>query len=100
MSSKPTTIRLDDQLKEQLDVRLKAAGLTLNGYFTMAARQFVVQNKLPFDVLVPDEIPTEETRKALVEAEAKELGLIPDDSPRFSTAKELIAYLESEVEDV
>ena len=41
------------------------------------------------------ETPNEETRRAAVEAEAKELGLIEDDSPRFRYADAAIAFLRS-----
>jgi DNA-damage-inducible protein J len=37
---------------------------------------------------------TEETRRALVEAEAKELGLIPDDAATFTSVEDAMAYLD------
>ena len=41
------------------------------------------------------ETPNEETRRAAVEAKAKELGLIEDNSPRFRYADAAIAFLRS-----
>ena len=41
-------------------------------------------------------VPNEETRRALVAAEAKELGLIPDDAPAFDDIDGLVAFLEKE----
>ena len=41
-------------------------------------------------------IPNEETRRALVAAEAKELGLISDDAPAFADVDGLMAFLEEE----
>ncbi len=42
------------------------------------------------------EIPNEATRKALVAAEAKELGLILDDARAFGAADSLMAFLDGE----
>lgn len=96
MSSTPTTIRLDDDLRKELNVRLDAAGISLNIYVTMAAKQFVIQNRIPFEVLVPETAqPSVKTKRAMVLAEAKELGLIPDDSPAFTAVDKLMASLDS-----
>lgn len=95
MSSTPTTIRLDDNLRKELDTRLEAAGISLNTYFTMAAKQFVIQNRIPFDVITPEkEEPNETTKRAMVLAEAKELGLVPEDSPLFTDVDKMMAYLD------
>ncbi|MFD1470912.1 type II toxin-antitoxin system RelB/DinJ family antitoxin [Companilactobacillus mishanensis] len=92
MSLSSTTIRLDDDLRKELDIRLKATGLSLNAYFTLATKQFVIQNRVPFEIVAP-EVPNETTRIAMVEAEAKELGIIPDDTPEFTDVEELKKYL-------
>ena len=55
----------------------------------MAARQLILQKKIPFEVLTETDEPTEETRRALVAAEAKELGIIPDDVPEFDNTQDL-----------
>lgn len=95
MATTPTTIRLDYDLRKELDIRLKEAGLSLNTYFTMAAKQFVIQNKIPFNVITPEKAaPNETTKRAMVLAEAKELGLIPDDSPVFTDVDKMMAYLD------
>lgn len=44
----------------------------------------------------PRYIPNNETRMAFAIAEAKELGIIVDNSPSFSDVDEALAYLESE----
>lgn len=62
----------------------------------MATHQLVNQRRIPFEVIPAAETPNEETRRALVAAEAKELGLIPDDSPVFNDIDKLIAYLDEE----
>ena len=48
--------------------------------------------------LAPEPEPTEKTRRALVAAEAKALGLIPDDVPSFADAGELISFLDNQGE--
>lgn len=40
-----TTIRLDDDLKRKMQKILDAAGLSMNAYFVMAAKQLVLQKK-------------------------------------------------------
>lgn len=42
------------------------------------------------------EQPTLETERALVIARAKELGLVPDDSPAFDSVEAAMEYLEDE----
>ncbi len=39
-------------------------------------------------------IPNETTRCAMIEARAKESGLIPDDTPSFTNVDELMRYLD------
>lgn len=96
MKTTPTTIRLDDELKKKLTEELKTMGLSINGYFNLAARQLVIQKKVPFEMLTEPKELTEATRKALVTAQAKELGIIPDDSPNFDNINELKNYLDKE----
>ena len=96
MKRTPTTIRLDDKLKKELNKELKSMGLSINGYFNLAALQLIIQKKVPFEVLAETDEPTETTKKALVTAQAKELGIIPDDSPSFDNVDELKNYLDKE----
>lgn len=91
-----TTIRLDDDLKKELQKDLAAAGITMNTYFVMAAKQLVLQKRIPFEVLTEPEIPNKATKKALLLAEAKEEGLIPDDSPQFDNVDDLMNSLDSD----
>ncbi|WP_430736218.1 type II toxin-antitoxin system RelB/DinJ family antitoxin [Pediococcus pentosaceus] len=74
MATSATTIRLDNELKEKLTKELSTTVLSINAYFNMAARQLILQKMIPFEVLIETDEPTEETRRALVAAEAKELG--------------------------
>ena len=54
------------------------------------------QRRIPFEIVPAGGVPNEETRRALVAAEAKELGLIPDDAPAFDDIDGLVAFLEEE----
>ena len=91
-----TTIRMDEALKNDLVETLRSMGLNLSSFFTLAARQVVAQQRIPFEIRAVPPAPTEETRRALVEAEAKMLGLIPDDGVAFSSGAQAVAWLEEE----
>jgi len=94
-TAKTSTVRFDEALKSQAVEILEGMGLSFNGYLVLSVRQLVNQRKIPFEIVAANEAPTEETRRAMVAAEAKELGLIPDDSPTFANADELMSYLEA-----
>ncbi len=91
-----TTLRFDDADKLQATELLRSMGITFNGYLSMAVRQLLNQRRIPFDIVPATCAPTEETRRAMVAAEAKELGLIPDDGVCFTSVEEAIAWLEEE----
>lgn len=92
----PTTVRFDRELKAEAMGILDSIGLGLNSYLTLALRQLVNQRKIPFELVPAQEVPNEETRMAMLRAEAKMYGLIPDDDPRFDNVDDLMAYLEAE----
>lgn len=94
--AKPTTIRIEDDLKSQAVAILDSIGLSFNSYVQLATRQLVNQRRIPFDLMAPAEVPNEATYRALVEAEAKALGLIPDDAPAFVRADDMMAFLEGD----
>lgn len=89
-----TTIRTDDAVKAQAIEVLNSIGLGLNAYINLALRQLVNQRRIPFDIVAPAEVPSEETRRAMVMAEAKELGIIADDDPAFADVDALMASLD------
>lgn len=94
-ATKPSTVRFDEGLKAEASSILEGMGLSFNGYLNLSVRQLVNQRRVPFEIVPAREEPNEETRRAMVEAEARELGIIPDDSPSFTDVGELIAYLEA-----
>lgn len=92
---KPTTVRFDEKLKTEAVGILDSIGLGLNAYLTLALRQLVNQRRVPFDlVAAPDDL-NEETRRALLLAEAKEAGLIEDDALSFENAADFLESLEA-----
>ena len=94
--TKPTTIRIEEGLKAQAVAVLDSIGLSYNAYVTLATKQLVNQRRIPFELVAVSETPNEETRRALVAAEAKQLGLLPDDAAVFADADELMAFLDGE----
>lgn len=92
--TKPTTIRIEDELKNQAVSILDSIGLSFNSYVQLATRQLVNQRRIPFELVAASEVPNEETYRVLVEAEARSLGLLPDTSPMFANASDLMAYLD------
>lgn len=93
-SVSPTTVRFDSVDKQDASDILSAMGLTLNGYLNMAVKQLINQRRVPFEIVLPREEPTTATRSAMILAEAKELGLIEDDSASFSSAQGAMDWLE------
>ena len=85
---KPTTVRIEEGLKEQATEFLDSVGLNLNSY--------VNQRKIPFEIVGRPEVPNEATRRAMVIAEARELGILPDDSPSFDNVDELMSFLDED----
>ena len=90
---KPTTVRFDEGLRAQATDILDSIGLGLNAYLTLALRQLVNQRRIPFELVPAQEEPNEETRRAMVLAEAKELGLIEDDAVSLDSADDAAAFL-------
>ena len=67
------TVRMDKNLKTELQKLLSKLGLDMTGYFTMAARQAVREQGIPFKVTM--EVPNAETRQAMQDTlEGKELS--------------------------
>lgn len=93
--TRPTTIRIDEADKRMATEILDSLGISFNSYLNMAVKQLVNKRCVPFELDAPRDIPNEETRMALAIAEAKELGIIADDSPAFTDADEALAYLET-----
>ena len=87
------TIRMNDDLKARVNQTLDAIGMNFNTYVTMASIQLVNQQRLPFDTSVRAAEPNEQTKRAMLEAEAKERGIRPDDAATFNSAQDAITWL-------
>ena len=94
MATSTFTLRMDDKLKQQVDGISHDLGLTTTAVFNVMAKRFVAERGFPFDVRLEDESqPTQTTRKAMVLAQARELGLIADVSPAFDNGHDVIGFL-------
>lgn len=100
MSMSTTTLRLDSDLKGRIEKKLKDTGLSLNAYFTLAARQLDIQGKIPFEIKTPSEKPTQETLDAILLAQAKDEEIIPDDTPSFTNSKKMIEYMKKRAKEL
>lgn len=100
MSTTATTLRMDSALKKRVEAKLKATGMTLNGYLILAAQQFDLQGKIPFSIKTPNVTPTPETKKAILQAEAEENGLSEKKTPGFTNNQELIAYMKKRAKEL
>ena len=67
MASTNITMRIDENLKAQLQELMSDLGLDMTTFFTMAAKQAVREQGIPF--YVSREIPNEETIAAFNEVE-------------------------------
>lgn len=91
-----TTVRMDDNVKAQATSILDSTGLGLNAYINLALRQLINQRRIPFELVPAEEIPNEEIRRAMVLVEAKELGIVGDDDPSFTSVDALMLSLEED----
>lgn len=67
MANTNITMRIDENLKSQLQELMADLGLDMTTFFTMAAKQAVREQGIPF--YVSREIPNEETIEAFNEVE-------------------------------
>lgn len=91
------TIRLDPQLYKKLTTGLANVGLTIEAYFTLAAQQFIIQGKVPFEIKSKSKVNNvrfnEQTRKIIVRASAEEEGIIPNTAKTFDNTTDAIMEL-------
>lgn len=66
------TIHLDDDMKEKLQKELDKDGISMNTFFTMAAKQTILQKKIPFEIPANSEEPSKITLKATKQADSKD----------------------------
>lgn len=54
------TIRIDDDIKKQLQELMTELGLDITTYFTMAAKQAIREQRIPFEITKNTNKDTEE----------------------------------------
>lgn len=89
MATTSITMRIDSELKMQLQELMGNLGLDMSTFFIMSAKQAVREQGIPFRVSM--ETPNTETLKAIQDAE-KGIGL----SRSFSSVKELMEDLNAD----
>ncbi len=89
MAMTSVTMRIDSELKRQLQELMGNLGLDMSTFFVMSAKQAVREQAIPFRVSM--ENPNKETLKAVLDAE-KGIGL----SKSFSSVKELMEDLNAD----
>lgn len=91
------TIRLDPELHKELVKGLNSINMTLNSYFTLAAKQFVIQGKVPFEIKAESKVEhvtfNEKTRKAIVRVFAEEEGLLSNTAKTFDNTDDAMEKL-------
>jgi len=65
MATTNVTMRIDEELKKQLQELVSNLGLDMTTFFTMSAKQAVREQRIPFEVSM--NVPNEETRAAFEE---------------------------------
>ena len=60
-------MRMDEDLKKQLQELVSNLGMDMTTFFTISAKQAVREQRIPFDISM--NIPNEETRKAIEEVQ-------------------------------
>ena len=80
-----TTIQvaLDADVVRRAEAKLNLYGISRQTAINMFYHAVINEDQFPFvpRLKTSEDIPNETTRKAIVEAEAKSLGIIPDDAP-------------------
>ena len=54
------TIRIDDDIKKQIQELMTELGLDITTYFTMAAKQAIRERRIPFEITTNTNKDTEE----------------------------------------
>lgn len=73
MASTTLTVRMDSELKNQVDATAKALGLTSAAAFNVFARQFVAAKGFPFPVTLPGAAPSEAEFAKTMDARFREM---------------------------
>ena len=86
-------MRIDENLKAQLQELMSDLGLDMTRFFTMAAKQAIREQALPFNVA--REIPNKETIEAFQEVE--EMKKHPENVKSYSSFSDLLNEVKKDV---
>ena len=56
MASTTIQVRMDSELKQQVEAKLKSMGLNMSTAVNMLAHQIVKQNRIPFQIIADDNL--------------------------------------------
>ena len=93
MANTNITMRIDENLKAQLQDLMSDLGLDMTTFFTMAAKQAIREQALPFNV--SREIPNKETIEAFQEVE--EMKKHPEKVKSYSSFSDLLNEVKQDV---
>ena len=91
MAATNVTMRMDEELKAQLQELVSNLGMDMTTFFTLSAKQAVREQRIPFDISL--RVPNPETIEAIEEMDDILNGKIP--AKRYSSVNELFEDLES-----
>lgn len=83
--------RLEKDVKEQGNRILQDLGLDASTAINMFYHQIILQGGLPFSVKLSEKVD-DEIRRRIIKVEAREFGLIPDDSEEITSGDDLNKY--------
>ncbi|MCM1263582.1 MAG: type II toxin-antitoxin system RelB/DinJ family antitoxin [Butyrivibrio sp.] len=89
MATTNITMRMDTGVKAQLQELMSDLGLDMTTFFTMAAKQAIREQRIPFEISM--NMPNEETRKAIDDVRHKR-----NLSRSYSSVEELMEDLNAE----
>lgn len=93
MATTNVTMRIDENLKAQLQELVSNLGLDMTTFFTMAAKQAVREQALPFNVTM--NIPNAETVAAFKEVEAMKKN--PSAYHSYNSFSEILNEVEHDI---
>lgn len=97
MAASTLTMRIDNDLKREAAAVAEFYGFDLSSVTRAFYRQMVRDHAIPLDLGYSHEIPNEETLAAMKEAE--EIIANGGTGRSFSSAKEMLAFIESEPDE-
>ena len=83
MSTVSVNLRMDSEIKNQLEDFCKDVGLSMSAVFTIYAKKIIAENKIPFEITGSK--PNKETLNAFEEAKD-----IVAHAEKYSSAQEMI----------